>query len=272
MRPRLLTFDIFGTVLDWRRGLTESLRERGIALDGDGFDAVIDAQARLEAGRFRRYEEIVALSLSEVLHVPAHEARTVASQAGRWPLYDDARAALRRLLRVVPCAATTNSDARHGRDVTRELGFDLSGWISAESIRRYKPDPLFWRSAGRRLGREPGRDWWHVSAYADYDLEVARRLGLTCVFVDRPHARPGAAHLTVRDLHDLARRVEEESRSCIVRPFTSATFRPTLWGHVAHSQLRIPAPRSRHRPGRLARAARARGPEPGGPARETLPG
>ena len=50
----------------------------------------------------------------------------------------------------------------------------------------------------------PGRGWWHVSAYADYDLETARALGLTCVLVKRPHHRPGPADLVVDDLAGLA--------------------------------------------------------------------
>jgi len=43
-----------------------------------------------------------------------------------------------------------------------------------------------------------------VSAYADYDHETARSLGLSCVFVRRPHSRPGAADLAVADLAALA--------------------------------------------------------------------
>jgi hypothetical protein len=64
-----LTFDIFGTVLDWRRGLAEALSREGVALDGDAFDRVIDAQAALESGPFRSYAEIVARSLVEILGV-----------------------------------------------------------------------------------------------------------------------------------------------------------------------------------------------------------
>src|SRR5207237_9660755 len=42
--PRLLTFDIFGTVIDWRRGLRESLRRHGAELRAEDFDSVIGAQ------------------------------------------------------------------------------------------------------------------------------------------------------------------------------------------------------------------------------------
>jgi FMN phosphatase YigB (HAD superfamily) len=54
------------------------------------------------------------------------------------------------------------------------------------------------------MGVPFGRDWWHVSAYADYDLVPARALGLTCVLVKRPHHRAGPADLVIEDLAELA--------------------------------------------------------------------
>lgn len=208
MSPSLLTFDIFGTVVDWRRGLREALRCHGAELSDADFDSIIDDQAAREAGAFRSYTDIVTSSLVHVLGLPARAARSIATGAGRWPLYPDSRAGLARLKRVAPCVASTNSDQSHGRQAQSELGFDLSGWICAEEIRCYKPDSGFWRHMAARRGVPLGPRWWHVSAYADYDLEVARRLGLTTVFVARPHARPGRADFRVRDLVELARRVE----------------------------------------------------------------
>jgi FMN phosphatase YigB (HAD superfamily) len=102
----------------------------------------------------------------------------------------------------------TNSDRDHGGETQARLGVRLSAWLCAEEVRCYKPDPRFWREAAARLGVAPGPRWWHVSAYAAYDLDVARRLGLTTVFVARPHARPGAATHAVRDLAELAALVE----------------------------------------------------------------
>lgn len=58
--------------------------------------------------------------------------------------------------------------------------------------------------ASERLGVPPGPAWWHVSAYADYDLDPADMLGLTTFFVRRPHARPGRAENEVADLAGLA--------------------------------------------------------------------
>lgn len=197
MKPTLLTFDIFGTVLDWRKGLGER-----------DFDRVVGMQGELERGPFRGYAEIVAESLRRVRGLDVVSAARKAAEAGTWPLFPDSREALRRLLRVAPCAATTNSDRAHGEQVQAQLGFQLSGWICAEEVRAYKPDRRIWEAASRKMGAPFGRNWWHVSAYADYDLRTARELGLTCVFVQRPHATPGEADLTVPDLAALADLVE----------------------------------------------------------------
>jgi FMN phosphatase YigB (HAD superfamily) len=114
---------------------------------------------------------------------------------------------------IAPCVAMTNSDRAHGEQAQAQLGFRLSGWICAEETRVYKPSPRFWGAVSERRVVAPGPHWWHVSAYADYDLAPARSLGLTCVYVDRPHARPGSADVTARDLASLAHWVETMEQS-----------------------------------------------------------
>jgi len=208
-RPVLLTFDVFGTILDWRLGTLQAVARAGGALPEVRFDEVVDAQGRLErATPGRRYREIVAESLVEIAGVVPAIAAEIGAAAGTWPLFPDSAAALARLQRVAPCGATTNSDRVHGEQVQRQLGFRLSHWWCAEEIGCYKPDPRVWEHAARAAGVPFGRAWWHVSAYADYDLSVARRLGLTTVYVERPHRRPGEADLVVPDLAALAGIVE----------------------------------------------------------------
>jgi 2-haloacid dehalogenase len=197
VKPSLLTFDIFGTVLDWRAGVGER-----------DFDRLVDVQGELEQGRFRGYAEIVAESLKRVRGMDVVSAARMGAEAGTWPLFPDSREALRRLQRTARLAAITNSDRGHGEQVQAQLGFRLDAWICAEEVRAYKPDRRLWEAASRKLGRPFDRSWWHVSAYADYDLRTARELGLTCVFVQRPHSRPGPADVTVPDLAALADLVE----------------------------------------------------------------
>jgi 2-haloalkanoic acid dehalogenase type II len=195
-RPSLLTFDVFGTVLDWRQGLVDAAAAHGIDIDDRSFQAVIDHQARAESGPYRSYTEIAAESLVSVLRMPKKAARTIAEEAGGWPLFPDAADGLRALMRIAPCVAMTNSDQSHG--------FRLNGWICAEDVRCYKPAPEFWTAVSSRRGVPFGRSWWHVSAYADYDMATAGRLGLTTVFIERDHNVWGPSTMAAPDLRALA--------------------------------------------------------------------
>jgi 2-haloalkanoic acid dehalogenase type II len=196
VKPALLTFDLFGTVVDWRTGLQQAL---GAPFVDATFERVIDAQAEDEQASFRPYAEIVARSLTRVLGLDPESASRIGERAGEWPVFPDARAAFARLLQTAPCGATTNSDLAHRPAIEKQLGAALDPWICAGEVGAYKPDPRIWDAARAATGVPFGPSWWHVSAYADYDLATARRLGLTCVLIRRPHHRAGTP-----DLVDLA--------------------------------------------------------------------
>jgi len=208
-RPALLSFDVFGTILDWRAGLRAALLVRGVTLSDEAFERVVDRQGALEQARpGRRYRDVVAESLVDVLGLGAVEAGEIGRGVGTWPAYPDVRAGLRRLAARAPVVAMTNSDRAHGVEVRARLGVRPAHWLCAEELGVYKPDPAFWRAAAARTGAACGPAWWHVSAYADYDLGVARSLGLTTVLVGRPHRRVGPADLVVPDLVALAEVVD----------------------------------------------------------------
>jgi len=216
-RPVLLSFDIFGTVVDWRRGLTRALAGAGVPLARAeaAFDAIVDAQGRLEqASPGRSYRAIVADSVRHVMGLGARDADAVADTVGRWPPFPDSAAALVRLARIAPLVALTNSDRDHGfavRDAMPRVRW--AHWLCAEETGAYKPDPRVWDTCAARTGVPAGPAWWHISAYADYDLEEGARRGLTTVFVERPHRCAGPATLVVPDLAALADRLERDSES-----------------------------------------------------------
>jgi 2-haloacid dehalogenase len=209
--PRILTFDIFGTVLDWRAGLLATLNAGGIHISASAFDEIVDAQGEDEAlgpNGFRLYSEITARSLKRVLNAPDSVAIAIGHNVGRWPPFSDSREGLRRLLKHCLCVAMTNSDRLHGEQAQEQLGFRLSHWFCAEAARVYKPSPEFWLHVSQQLHLPLNSEWWHVSAYSDYDHATAHSLGLTTVFVDRPHSRRSPTDIHVRDLLELAEIVE----------------------------------------------------------------
>jgi 2-haloalkanoic acid dehalogenase type II len=203
--PTLFTFDIFGTVIDWWTGLRQAAARYGKNADRRLFEQLIDFQGKQEQRPpFRNYQEISAESFAHCLELQAPESDQMAAELGNWPLFEDSAAALRRLIHFAPCVAMTNSDRVHGEQVQAQLGFRLSDWICAEEVRCYKPELQFWRAVASKRGRACDKSWWHVSAYGDYDLEVARSLGLSCALIQRPHCRPGPADLVAPTLTDLA--------------------------------------------------------------------
>ncbi|WP_394848254.1 hypothetical protein LZC95_12405 [Pendulispora brunnea] len=207
MHPTLFTFDIFGTVLDWRTGMRDALaraKPDGVDLTDDLFNRIVDTQGALESRAFRPYTEIVAESLIEVVGLDPAAAKAIGDDVGKGALYSDASEGLARLMRVAPCVAMTNSDRAHRPQVEAQLGFALSDWYCAEDTRVYKPAHEFWHHVARKRGLRFDKSWWHVSAYADYDLDVVRSLGLTAVFIKRPHRRPGGADYEFRTLLELA--------------------------------------------------------------------
>jgi 2-haloalkanoic acid dehalogenase type II len=205
--PELFTFDLFGTVLDWRRGLREAIESPdalGRTIADDEFDRIIDVQGELESSDpSRHYRDIVAESLVRSLGVDRAIGDAIGRSAGTWPLYPDSGPALERLMRIAPCVAMTNSDLLHRPQIEAQLGFSLSGWFCAEEVRVYKPARAFWERVSAARGIAFSKAWWHVSAYGDYDLETASKLGLTGVFVERPHARTGPHDVRVDRLTDL---------------------------------------------------------------------
>jgi 2-haloacid dehalogenase len=208
-RPLLFTFDVLGTLVDWRRGLSGAAARAGRPLREGEFDRVVDRQAVLEQERPGwTYREVTRQSLVDVLGIPTDAADAIGAEVGTWPPYPDSAGALRRLMAVAPCAAITNSDLVHGEQAQAALGVRLSAWLCAQELGCYKPDLHVFELASERLGVAPGPAWWHVSAYADYDLAPADMLGITTIYVRRPHARPGRAEHEVADLAGLADLVE----------------------------------------------------------------
>jgi 2-haloacid dehalogenase len=207
--PKLITFDFFGTVLDWKSGLENGLANFGIELKEGEFDKVIDYQSSLELGAFRKYADITTESLVNVIGLLPSKAVEISSGLGNWPLFPDSKEGLRKLLYLSRCAATTNSDLIHGHQIQKQLGFSLSGWFCAEEMRVYKPNRKVWEIVASKMNISFGPSWWHVSAYADYDHKTAQSLGLTTVFIKRPHCREAKTDFYFDDLSSMVATLEE---------------------------------------------------------------
>ncbi len=199
-RFEALTFDCYGTLIDWEAGILAGIRPplaaRGIAPpDEELLEVYAVSESALEAGPYQRYREILGRSLREVgahygLGLDMAEAAAFANSVGAWPAFSDSTEALARLHERFRLGVITNcDDDLFVRSAARlETSFD---WvITAQTARSYKPDPHNFEVAFERIGLPPDRIL-HVAQSLFHDHVPAQALGMTTVWIDRRHDRPG---------------------------------------------------------------------------------
>lgn len=214
-----LTFDCFGTLVDWEQGLKNALVEEG------HFDAVKarfdellrfreKREAEWEALPYRHYREILAVSLREAyVHVGANldepTALRVADSIRRWPAFPDTISALRRLGSHFPLLLLSNVDRAPLVALVERLGIPFAELVTAEDVRSYKPAPAHFQEAKRRLGSRAA-GWLHVAVSSFHDLEPAQTLNIASCHVARGNSKVKdgvVPKMVVKDLLELCKRL-----------------------------------------------------------------
>ncbi len=223
-----LTFDCYGTLVDWERGILDALTplfaSRGVASPGD--DALLErfgrAESDVQTGPFLSYREVlrrVARRLGEEagFRVSEEEASAFAASVGAWPPFPDTVGALRALATRFRLAVVSNVDDDLFAGTAARLGVAFETVVTAQQVRSYKPAPAHFHEVLRRLALPRDRVL-HVAQSLHHDLAPARALGFACVWVNRRAGRPGSGatvparatpDLEVGNLATLARLAED---------------------------------------------------------------
>ena len=198
---RALTFDIFGTTVDWRSGVAAEGRRLG-ALHGveADWERVADVWRSLYVpymDRVRRgelpwtnFDRLHRLSLDQVLNdlgiagfdVATCEELTLAWE--RLPAWPDAAPGLARLGKRFTVATLSNGNRSQQQALMSFTGLPFHRLLSAEDVQHYKPDPETYLGAVAALGLEPGQVMMVASHKSD--LRAAQSVGLRAAFVERP--------------------------------------------------------------------------------------
>lgn len=208
MSPKAAIFDVFGTVVDWRKGISDAvaplLAEKGIEIEPHAFaDAwraeYQPAMERVRSGNrpYCQLDELHLENLDVVLEAfgiadafADSERRALNHAWERLPPWPDAVAGIaetRRLMIVAPCS--NGSIALMAR-LARFGGLPWDCILGADVARAYKPDPRAYLGSAEALRLAPG-EVVMVAAH-NSDLEAARSAGLQTAFVPRPtEAGPG---------------------------------------------------------------------------------
>lgn len=200
-RPEWLTFDCYGTLIQWDEGLLayvgELLARKGSPdVDPGRFIAIYDEhEHRLEqTPPHRTFRDISALSLQytlQALGLPyeASDASDLAAHISRMPPFPEVVDTLAWLkaqgFRL--CIVSNTDDAIIAGNVA-QLGGHIDRVVTAEQGRAYKPSPRLFDHAHRELGVQRD-ELLHICASPHLDLTAARDMGFRCIWIDRGTVR-----------------------------------------------------------------------------------
>lgn len=222
-RFEIITFDCYGTLIDWETGILAALHKilsaHGKTADNSRLLTLYgDFEAHAEQGAFRSYrdvlESVVRQFGNELGFTPTEaEARSLAESLRNWRPWPDTVSALRQLKNRYRLAILSNIDDDLFAATRPHLEVEFDEVITAQQAHAYKPSLKIFELALSRINA-PAHRVLHVGQSIYHDVIPAQSLGLAAVWVNRASARPGTgavkaatAHpdLTVEGLAELAR-------------------------------------------------------------------
>jgi 2-haloacid dehalogenase len=224
-RFRIITFDCYGTLIDWETGILGAIRPILAAHGAHLSDPEIlrmygEIEAEEESGEYHPYKEILQAVVrgfgTHLGFVPSNQEQlSLPNSVPNWRPFPDTVAALRRLKSKFNLGILSNVDDELFSATARQLGINFDQVVTASQARAYKPSLELFRLAQSRVALPP-EQWLHAAQSVYHDVIPAQALGLSTVWVNRPSLRPntGAAKQasarpdvsvsSLRELADLA--------------------------------------------------------------------
>jgi len=212
--PRWLSFDCYGTLIDWQGGVVRAFRDllpNGAENVPDIFSLWERTQREMLRAPYVPYAEILRNSFRQTMETLGHRCPPYATESfvdslARWEPFPDVNPALIRLSQRYKLAVISNIDRQLLGGTLRRLPVRFDAIMTAEDARTYKPDPAIFELALRKMGCAPP-EVAHVAFGAGYDLEPACGLGIRTVYLNRQGLPRPALPLEaeIRSLADLPR-------------------------------------------------------------------
>ena len=201
---KILTFDVYGTLIDWESGMVNGLKpltdQVAIPLSRDD---ILSTHAHYEstAQRFspsKKYSELLATVYRRLaehwrVSVDWEECLTYGRSVPQWPAFDDSAQALGYLKRYFQLAVLTNTDNLSFSGSNERLGVAFDSVMTAEDIGSYKPDDrnfeyMLETLAHRGISKD---EILHVAESMFHDHQPANQQGLANCWIYRRHNQEG---------------------------------------------------------------------------------
>jgi 2-haloacid dehalogenase len=208
---RWLTFDCFGTLIDWRHGIRTTGELLFPGRGADFLDSYNQVEAEVESeGSFRRYRAVLTEAVKRVaqrleLDLKPDDATALVSTIPYWPAFADVGPALAELRRDGwRFALLTNCDRDIIALTQRRLPASFDAVVTAEDVAAYKPSPAHFLLFKSTFGASADA-WIHVAQSYFHDIKTANDLGIRRIWVNRQGEPddPSIADAVVKGLAEL---------------------------------------------------------------------
>ena len=203
-RYEVVSFDCYGTLIDWESGIVSGLRP---ILSAHGVDAtdeeILALHARTEhrlqsasrPGAYVKYRDVLGEEVREAgrrwgFEPTPSEVRALADSLRHWKPFPDTIEALRALKERYKLAIVSNVDDGLFALTACRLEVEFDWIVTAEQAGTYKPSPNNFRVALERIGVQPRR-LLHAAESLFHDVAPAKELGLSTVWVHRRKEKGG---------------------------------------------------------------------------------
>ena len=199
-----LSFDCYGTLIDWEAGIGSVLRDwadrRGLDLTTEELlVAYADQEAQAERDHpTDAYPLILSRamrSLGEALdtEVDDDDAHALATSVPDWPAFPDSADALQRLAKHYKLIILSNIDNESFAASNERLGVTFDSILTAQDIGSYKPSEANFDALDRQVDAMgiPRSKLLHVAQSLFHDHVPAKTRGMATVWINRRHADPG---------------------------------------------------------------------------------
>jgi 2-haloacid dehalogenase len=198
----VLTFDCYGTLIDWEAGLRAAFANvfaaHRITIDDEQLlRHFAENESALEHGPFIEYKAVLRGVLEAIgkvygFHPTPDELDRFANSVGDWPPFPDSGPSLRALQSRYKLVVISNVDDDLFARSAEKLGVTFDDVITAQQLRSYKPSLGNFRAALARIG-VPRERVLHVAQSLYHDIAPAKALGWSAVWVNRRAGKSGGA-------------------------------------------------------------------------------
>lgn len=195
IKPKAITFDCYGTLIDWEREIQKFFKEVLMSHGIIGVDIVAlqrhweNVQFEYIQEQYRPYKEILRNTLPMAFRDYGYpfspsDCGKFAESMGKWQPFPDTKDALLELKKYTKIALITNTDNEIIRETVKQIGVEFDEIITAEDAGAYKPSHKGFHLALKRLGLDKS-EVLHAGFGFKYDVVPATELGFETCWINR---------------------------------------------------------------------------------------